>query len=46
MYTGRFMPYLPFTTASVAAPMGCMVLPACARAKGARMITTMTTAAT
>jgi len=46
MYTGRFMPYLPFTTASVAAPMGCMVLPACARTKGARMITTMTTAAT
>jgi len=26
--------------------MGCMVLPACARTKGARMITTMTTAAT
>ena len=45
-YTGRFMPYLPFHTASVAAPMGCMMLPACARAMGARMITTITTAAT
>src|SRR3990167_9205458 len=40
-----FMPYLPFHTASVAAPLGCMMLPACARAMGARMITTITTAA-
>ena len=46
MYTGRFMPYLPFHTASVAAPMDCMMLPACVRAMGARMITTITTAAT
>ncbi len=45
-YTGRFMSYRPFHSASAAAPMGCMMLPACTRAMGARMITTMTNAAT
>jgi hypothetical protein len=34
MYTGRFMPYLPFTTASAVAPMGGMMPRACARAMG------------
>ena len=46
MYTGRFMSYLPFSTASAVAPMGGMMPRAYARAMGARMITTITTAAT
>ena len=46
MYTGQLMPYLSFTTASAVAPMGGMMPRAYARAMGARMITTITTAAT
>jgi hypothetical protein len=40
------MSYLSFTAASAVAPMGGMVLRACARVLGARMMTTITTAAT
>ena len=50
-YTAPLMPFTPTAfTAPAAAPMGlCLVLPAFARetrAMGARMITTMTNAAT
>jgi hypothetical protein len=40
------MSYPAFHTAFAAAPMGGMVLRACARVLGARMMTTITTAAT
>ncbi|HQY39190.1 MAG TPA: hypothetical protein PLE21_06795 [Giesbergeria sp.] len=46
MYTDSFMSYHPLPLATAAAPMGCMMLPAFTRAMGARMITTITNAAT
>jgi len=45
LYTGALMPYHAIPTATASVPMGGKVLRACARAMGARMITTMTTAA-